>query len=270
MADVDTKDPFQDVDGSGEAFVAVMAQALEARAGEEVMRRIVSAYLDDLDWPEGGLHVEVGTGTGAVARAMAARAGPGRVVATDPSRGLVDAGRALAADIGNLAFEVADGAALPLEDGAADNVVFHTVLSHVPDPSVLLAEAARVLRPGGRLVVCDGDFAKLSLSNGVGDPMQACAAFFAARFVTHPDLTARLRGLIAAAGFRLEAFRIDARAVLGGTGAMTWVGLGGRRMVEEGLIGAPLAEAMLAEHDRRVAEGSLYGFQPFVTAIAAR
>ena len=46
-----------------------------------------------------------------------------------------------------------DAAALPFEDGAVDAVVMLDVLEHVPEPGVVLAEAHRVLRPGGALVL---------------------------------------------------------------------------------------------------------------------
>jgi SAM-dependent methyltransferase len=45
----------------------------------------------------------------------------------------------------------ADGARLPFRDGGFDVVLIRDVLHHVPEPAAVLAEARRVLRPGGRL-----------------------------------------------------------------------------------------------------------------------
>ena len=45
--------------------------------------------------------------------------------------------------------------ALPLADGSADSVIIHQVLHYAQQPGAAIAEAARVLRPGGRLLVVD-------------------------------------------------------------------------------------------------------------------
>ena len=45
--------------------------------------------------------------------------------------------------------------ALPIEDGELDAATLLLVLHHLPDPVRALAEAARVLRPGGRLLISD-------------------------------------------------------------------------------------------------------------------
>ena len=52
-------------------------------------------------------------------------------------------------------FRVMDGMALDLPDGSFDAAILHMVLEVIPDPARCLAEAARVLRMGGRLAVFD-------------------------------------------------------------------------------------------------------------------
>jgi hypothetical protein len=49
-----------------------------------------------------------------------------------------------------------------------------------------------------------------------------------------------------------------------------WVKLSGDRMVEEGTIGRPLADALLAEYQRRLEAGILYGYQVFATLVAVK
>lgn len=50
---------------------------------------------------------------------------------------------------------VMDGHSLALPNGAFDAVVLHLILAVIPDPALCLAEAVRVLRPGGRIAVLD-------------------------------------------------------------------------------------------------------------------
>src|SRR5688500_11153042 len=136
------------------------------------MRR---AYLSDVDFPPAARVLEVGCGTGAVARTIAAWPGVGEVVGVDPAPAFLARARELAADLPNLTFTVADGRAVPFDDGSFDVVVFHTVLCHVPEPERALAEAYRLLRPGGWLAVFDGDYVTISCARAADDPLQACA-----------------------------------------------------------------------------------------------
>lgn len=263
-------DPFQDVESGGAEFIETVVAALEARAAEPIMIDIVERYLDALEFHDGGIHLDVGTGSGAIARRIAARSQNGQVVASDPSAGLIEAACKMSDGSPNLEFETSNGDTLRFEDGSVDNVVMHTVLSHVIYPNILLNEAARVLKRGGRLVVCDADFEKTSLANAWADPLDACAKYFAEHFVTDKFLTGKLRGLVAAAGLVVEEFRITSRTVTTGTGGMTWVGMASMHMVSSGLISQELADSLSNEYNRREMAGSLYGLQPFVTLIAVK
>jgi SAM-dependent methyltransferase len=74
------------------------------------------------------------------------------VIAVEPESYLRDRSRAAAVGA-PVPVSVKDGSAadLPIEDGWADVVVFSLVLCSVADPAAALAEARRVLRPGGQL-----------------------------------------------------------------------------------------------------------------------
>lgn len=264
------KDPFQAVDSMGDTFLLNATTALEARAEDAQVIPIIAAYLDELQWPDDGLHVEVGSGTGAIAGMMASRAGSGRVIGIDPSIGLVRKAGELRSDIENLSFEVGDGSQLRFDADSVDNVVMHTVLSHVPRPEELLEEAHRVLRPGGRLAICDADFEKTTLGNFDGDPLDACAQYFIRNFVTHPYLISHIRRFATAAGFDIRTFRITARPITDTDGGLSWIRFTNSQMVSEGQIGESLARSLEEEYGRRKQAGTLYGFQPFGTLLAVK
>lgn len=66
---------------------------------------MLGAYLDDLILPGGGRVLEIGCGTGAIARVLAARPGVGEVVGVDPSPVFLDRARQLAAGLPGLSFQ---------------------------------------------------------------------------------------------------------------------------------------------------------------------
>ena len=96
---------------------------------------------------------DLGCGTGQMSEALAPHVA--RVVAIDGSADMLRAARTRLDGLENV--EIREGAleALPLEDGTLDAVVVSLVLHHQPEPARVLSEAARVLKPGGRVLVVD-------------------------------------------------------------------------------------------------------------------
>ena len=104
----------------------------------------------------GGLRVaDIGTGTGVLALELD-RAGL-RVVAVDHSERMLDAARdKLRRDPGlDVDLRLGDASSLPLEDGEVDAAFAHMVLQYLTSPTEALREMARVVAPGGSVVVID-------------------------------------------------------------------------------------------------------------------
>ncbi|MEL6959007.1 MAG: methyltransferase domain-containing protein [Pseudomonadota bacterium] len=263
-------DPFQDPDAAGPDFIRAFADSMEQRQTDPTMEAIVEAYLDRLSFSADTRCLEVGAGAGAVTRRIAARADPAEVIGYEPSELFVAEARTRAGTASNLRFEVADGADLPEEDGAADYVILHTVLTHTTTPDVLLAEAFRVLKPGGQLVVCDVDFSKASFASFQNDPLDVCAKAFVEIFVTDPHLVGKVSGLMQEAGFTIDHFGVQSRVITQARHMLPWVSETVKVMQARGQIGEDLARALEAEHERRVRAGTLYGYQAVATVVGRK
>ncbi|CAA7619363.1 metalloregulator ArsR/SmtB family transcription factor [Magnetospirillum sp. UT-4] len=99
--------------------------------------------------------VDMGTGTGRVLQALAAHVEQG--IGLDFSREMLAVARANLerAGIRNCMVRQGDITQLPLPAASADLVTIHQVLHYAAEPALVVAEAARVLRPGGLLVAVD-------------------------------------------------------------------------------------------------------------------
>lgn len=99
--------------------------------------------------------LEVACGPAAISRGLAAKVG--RVQGVDLTPAMVEkAGEEAAAEgIGNAEFAVGDATALEFDDASFDGAVTRFSFHHIPAPRRVLAEMARVVRPGGWVIVSD-------------------------------------------------------------------------------------------------------------------
>jgi ubiquinone/menaquinone biosynthesis C-methylase UbiE/DNA-binding transcriptional ArsR family regulator len=115
-------------------------------------RDVVPAALLGLlpaEWTIGDL----GCGTGALLPILASHVA--RVIGVDASAEMLNAARGRVSTVSNVEVRQGTLEALPLADASLDAAVLALVLHHLPSPADALAEASRVLKPGGRLLIVD-------------------------------------------------------------------------------------------------------------------
>ena len=121
-----------------------------AECPEGAKRRMLT--FEALEIAPGGSVVEVGCGGGHLVREVALAVGSaGRAVGVDLSSDQLAAAREHCAGVARAEFIEGDAGDLPFEDATFDGYAAVNTLEYVPDPDAALAEARRVLRPGGRI-----------------------------------------------------------------------------------------------------------------------
>jgi SAM-dependent methyltransferase len=96
---------------------------------------------------------DLGCGTGHLTRLLAPFVQ--RVIGVDASPAMLELARAQTADLPNVELQTGELERLPLGEASLDAAILALVLHNVADPAIVLREAGRVLRPGGRLLVVD-------------------------------------------------------------------------------------------------------------------
>lgn len=203
------RDPFGRTDKLDDGMLEALVLRFEARGKHPEFSRMLSEYLDAMAIAPTAKVLDIGCGTGLVARAIARRPGfAGKVTGVDLSSYLVAAAKRLGAADGvgdHLDFRTGDVRQLDFPDGSFDALVAHTLLSHVDDPVSVLKEAARVVKPEGAIGIFDGDYASLTFAHANPDKGKAYDEALIGALVTNPRVMRQMPRLLREAGLRLLA-----------------------------------------------------------------
>jgi len=169
--------------------------------------------LEDVDLSGVRSLLEIGVGVGAETRLLRSRWPALHVTGVDVSEGQLErARRTLAEDLanGHVRLVRAFGDHLPLAADSFDAAFFIWVLEHVPDPQAVLKEAARCLKPGGRVTAIEVYNRSLLVEPNGAIIHEYFAALSEAqrRGGGHPDIAARLPQLASGAGLEVTSFRL--------------------------------------------------------------
>lgn len=137
------------------AYFAEVAEKWDGiRSGyfTEAMR---DAAIGKAELPAGAVVADIGTGTGFVLQGLLDQASS--LTGFDESAEMLAVARSNLAQHSHVQFRQAEGQQLPAGDNHFDAVFANMYLHHAPDPAAAIAEMARILKPGGKLVITDLD-----------------------------------------------------------------------------------------------------------------
>ena len=272
------RDLYTRLDELDEPSLRALAGVLEIRGSHPRQVEMRVGHIEMLGELVGQRVLDVGCGTGVVTRDIARQVGPGGlVVGVDPTPVFVEIAERLRqeANLDGLHYQTGDGRALDFPDSSFDVVMAITVLSHLPARTQVLAELARVVRPGGRLLVTDGDYVANQLAHTDRATTDRIISAWVENVVDDPLMARRLPALIAASGFQVEAIRGHVHVEAGRVDEATsyiwqWALFALNQALAAGAVSAGEGAAWREELAGMNAEGTLYGSVNYVSVLARR
>jgi SAM-dependent methyltransferase len=119
-------------------------------------QKVAPLFLQWLDAPTDSSWIDIGCGTGGLTELIARTCNPSSVLGVDTAEGFIEVARTR---VKNAEFHVGSADDLEVPDDSIDYAVSGLVLNFVPDPHAVLAEMARVVRPGGSVALYVWDYA---------------------------------------------------------------------------------------------------------------
>ena len=253
--------------------LATIAARLEFRATDEGYVRLSQGYFSRLALSEARRILAVGCGTGVEVRALKPLTVPDTtIVGVDHSAALIDSARQHTAHAGlaeGVAFDVGDAHHLPYADDDFDIVTLHTLISHVDDPSQVLREARRVVRPSGTVAIFDGDYGSLTFAYPDQDVAAAVEEQLIQLIVANPRVMRDMPRLLHEAHLEL----IDAEGTLYadiGRGAF-WLSATesyGALLARSGLLPPDVVETWRTFQARSAENNTFFGASNYYTYLA--
>jgi ubiquinone/menaquinone biosynthesis C-methylase UbiE len=269
------RDPHRFVNELDEPAIERLVARLESRAKDAIFARLFDKYAARLSLPPSARVLEIGCGTGAMTRFLVRRGDfSGRAFGVDHSPAFIEAARKFAQEekvSDRIDFRVGDAHSLEFSPATFDAVIAHTVISHVTEPTTVLREMARVVRPGGTVAVFDGDYASLTYAFPDHDFGRRMDAALVNVTFNNPLLMRELPRLLPALGLKITAAWGDAVVEIGNGSyfksfAETYV----PSVIRAGLLPAQAVESWLAAQQQSMERGTFFASCNYYTYLMRR
>jgi ubiquinone/menaquinone biosynthesis C-methylase UbiE len=267
------RDPHRFINELDSDAVERIIARLESRAKDKVFTRLFEKYVAQLVFPQSARVLEIGCGTGTNLRFLARRGDiSGEAFGVDHCQLFIEAAERFTQEenvADKIEFRVGDVHSLLFPADTFDVVIAHTLISHVTEPATVIREMARVVRPGGTVVIFDGDYASLTYAHPDHEFGHQMDTALANASFNNPRIMRDLPRLLPELGLKLTSAWGDAVTEIGqGSYFKSFAETYAPYVTRAGLMPAQKVEAWLTAQQQSIENGTFFASCTYYTYLA--
>ena len=266
-------DVFLNIDEQPKESVSIISERLENRSLKGQFYDFTKEYFALMDFDENSKILELGGGTGVIGRNFIEyRNFKGKYVVSDLSKELLNFGEKKAKELeldNYLHFKQIDAMSKITHDkGSYDIVIMHTLVSHVPNPAVVIENAKKLLKRNGKIIIFDADYETLLMASGNKELDEIVNAAIKKGCVAQP----KVMRLIPKIGnsLKLKLIKYKSNLLFEAGSAEFFYGMGktlSNAVVKSNQLDKKIADEWLKEIEKAMSENTFFGMCPYITYI---
>jgi len=266
-------DVFLNIDEQPKDSVSMISERLEDRSFKGQFSDFTKEYFELLDYDENSRILELGGGTGVIGRNFIEyRNFKGKYVVSDLSKELLNFGEKKAKELeldNHLEFKQIDAMSEIINDqGFYDAIIMHTLVSHVPNPAVVIENAKKLLKRNGKIIIFDADYETLLMASGNKELDEIVNAAIKKGCVAQPKVMRLIPKI--ANSLKLKLIKYKSNLLFEAGSAEFFYGMGktlSNAVVKSNQLDKKIADEWLKEIEKAMSENTFFGMCPYITYI---
>ena len=266
-------DVFLNIDEQPEESISIISERLEVRSQTGQFASFRNEYFSLMNLNNNASILELGGGTGVIGRAYIKETNfNGKYVVSDLSEQLLKFGKELA--IKNkvdhlLDFKMIDAMASKTNNELFyDAVIMHTLVSHVPEPKIVLNNAKEYLKKGGIIVIFDADYETLLISSGDKNLDKIVNSAIKKGCVAQPKVMRKIPKI--AMDLNLKLINSNSNLLFEAGNSEFFISMGkalSSAVVKANQLEKKIADNWIKKLENSIIENVFFGMCPFITYI---
>ena len=266
-------DVFLSIDDQPKESLSIISERLEMRSLKGQFAEFTNEYFSLLDFDKNSKILELGGGTGVIGRNFIEfNDFKGKYVVSDLSKELLNYGLNKAKKLklnSHLEFKQIDAMSDKVKDVKMyDAVIMHTLVSHVPDPAIVIKNAKKYLKKVGKIIIFDADYETLLMASGNKELDEIVNNAIKKGCVAQPKVMRVIPKI--AKKLELKLLNFKSNLLFEAGNAEFFHGMGkalSSAVVKSNQLKEDIAIKWISEMEKAMSEGTFFGMCPYITYI---